>query len=231
MKKNLLALFLSLIFLPHFCSAESFDAKGAEAPSISSINSQPSSLPAEDSTVPEPVSLNLASAETVGPAQVIIIRHGEKPPVGNHLNDQGRARAQALVEFFKNNPEVTQYGTPAAIYAMRPSPNDGSFRPIETVTPLADSLGLPINENYAKRDGDAMAQSIKTSLDYAGKMVLICWEHHDIPNLVRSFGWDSAPDSWKGDVFDRAWVLNFENGKPTSFKDVPEHVLPGDSSN
>ncbi len=173
----------------------------------------------------------LAANEVSGPAQVIVIRHGEKPPVGNHLNDRGRARAQALVGFFKNSPEATQYGTPAAIYAMKPSSDDGSFRPIETVTPLAQSLGLQIIEDYAKKDGLAMIQAIMSNANYAGKMILICWEHHDIVNLVHDLGWDSGPDTWKGDVFDRAWVLNFENGKPVSFKDVPEHILPGDSAN
>ena len=172
----------------------------------------------------------LAANADSGPAQVIIIRHAEKPPVGNHLNDRGRARAQALVGFFKNNPEVTQDGPPAAIYAMKPSSDDGSFRPIETVTPLAQSLGLSIIEDYAKKDGQAMVQAIMSNASYVGKMVLICWEHHDIVNLVHDLGWDSGPDSWKGDVFDRAWILNFENGKPVSFKDVPQRLLPGDSS-
>ncbi len=173
----------------------------------------------------------LPSSVYPGPGQVIIIRHGEKPPVGNHLNDRGRARAQALVGFFKSNPEVTQYGPPAAIYAMKPSSDDGSFRPIETVTPLAQSLGLQIIEDYAKKDGLAMVQAILSNASYAGKMILICWEHHDIVNLVHYLGWDSGPDSWKGDVFDRAWILNFENGKPVSFKDVPQNLLPGDSAN
>ena len=56
----------------------------------------------------------------VGAGQVIVIRHGEKPDSGNGLNSQGFARAQALVDFLLNNPAVTKFGTPAAIYAMKP---------------------------------------------------------------------------------------------------------------
>jgi hypothetical protein len=209
---------------------ESFISQNISAPETSALSGRAVLKKASAIAAALSSRFLLAANGYSGPAQVIIIRHGEKPPVGNHLNDRGRARAQALVGFFKNNPEVTQYGAPAAIYAMKPSSDDGSFRPIETVTPLSQSLGLSIIEDYAKKDGLAMIQAILSNASYAGKMVLICWEHHDIVNLVRYFGWDSGPDSWKGDVFDRAWILNFENRKLVSFKDVPQRLLPGDSS-
>ena len=163
------------------------------------------------------------------PAQVIIIRHGEKPPSGPDLDEQGYARAQALVGFFQNNPAVTQFGTPAAIYAMDPKGPNGSMRAIETVTPLAQALGQSIDTDYKRKDIPQLVQDILGNPAYDGKMVLICWEHSVIPDIVDAFGWTSAPQSWAGSSFDRAWVLTFTGDRVTDFVDVPEHVLPGDS--
>ncbi len=163
------------------------------------------------------------------PAQVIIIRHGEKPPSGPDLDEQGYARAQALVGFFQNNPAVTQFGTPAAIYAMDPKGPNGSMRAIETVTPLAQALGQSIDTDYKRKDIPQLVQDILGNPAYDGKMVLICWEHSVIPDIVDAFGWTSAPQSWAGSSFDRAWVLDFTGSQVTGFTDVPEHVLPVDS--
>ncbi|MFI5361409.1 MAG: histidine phosphatase family protein [Elusimicrobiota bacterium] len=164
------------------------------------------------------------------PAQVIIIRHGEKPDEGNELSPRGFQRAQALVDFFEHSPAVTRHGTPAAIYAMNPKDEDGSLRPIQTVTPLAEALGLRIDHDYVKDELPQLVKDIKANHAYDGKMVLICWEHKMIPVLVSDFGWNSAPKSWKGKVFDQAWVLDFEGDAVSSFRIVPEHVLPGDAA-
>src|SRR5580692_8328937 len=94
-----------------------------------------------------------ASIVFASPAQVIIIRHGEKPESGNSLSPQGWARARALVKYFETNPDVTQFGTPVAIYASRAEAEEqvegSSLRMIQTVTPLAQALGLKINSTYA----------------------------------------------------------------------------------
>ena len=172
----------------------------------------------------------LASAAFAAPAQVIIIRHAEKPDTGPDLNDRGYQRADALVGFFENDPAATRYGTPAAIYAMAPKGDGGSLRAIETVTPLAKNLGLKVDADYKKDQLSQVVRDIMGNPKYAGKMVLVCWEHKVIPSLAQAFGWTSAPDSWAGAVFDRAWVLDFAGDKVTAFRDVPEHVLPGDSS-
>ncbi|HEX4048351.1 MAG TPA: histidine phosphatase family protein [Elusimicrobiota bacterium] len=164
------------------------------------------------------------------PAQVIIIRHGEKPDTGPDLDAQGYQRAAALVGFFESNPAVTRYGPPVAIYAMDPKDEDGSMRPIETVTPLADALKLTIDHDYLKDQLPQLVSDIMADKDYDGKMVLVCWEHKVIPDLVRDFGWESPPKWPGGSVFDQAWILDFDaSGTVSSFQVVPEHVLPGDS--
>jgi hypothetical protein len=54
------------------------------------------------------------AAVSAAPAEIIMIRHGEKPPSGNELNDQGWQRANALAGFFTSEPAVLTFGTPVA---------------------------------------------------------------------------------------------------------------------
>jgi hypothetical protein len=179
----------------------------------------------------------LASISSVAawaaPAQVIIIRHGEKPATGDQLSKRGFKRAQALVGFFEHNAAVTRFGTPVAIYAMEQNPNndDGSVRAAETVTPLAQALGLQLNENFPKDDYQPMVQDILTNPSYVGRMVLICWEHTVIPLIAQAFGATQAPPTWPDSAFDRAWILDFSGNRVTSFQNIPQDVLPGDSAN
>ena len=145
-------------------------------------------------------------------------------------NDKGNQRAQLLTKYFTTNKDVTKFGTPAAIYAMgRATPTMGSLRPLETVTTLATSLGISVNSNYKKNDYQAMAQEILSKPEYFGKMVLICWEHNILPQVVDAFGYTAAPQSWPGSpYFNRTWVLDFTNGKPTSFRDFNQQLFPDD---
>ncbi|MFA6584460.1 MAG: histidine phosphatase family protein [Elusimicrobiaceae bacterium] len=168
-------------------------------------------------------------AAFAAPAQVIVIRHAEKPETGNELSELGWKRAYALVDFFKNNKAVTRYGTPAAIYGMAPKDEQGTLRAIQTVLPLSKELNLKINTKYKKKSERALANEILKTEAYNGKMVLVCWEHHAILDILAAFNVKNGPQQWPGASFDRAWVLNFEGDKVTSFEDVPQHVLPGDS--
>jgi hypothetical protein len=163
------------------------------------------------------------------PAQVLIIRHGEKPAQGNDLSAKGEERAKALVSFFKTNPEVTQYGTPVAIYAMAPDDSeDPSRRPIETITPLAESLGLKILTPFARDEVEDLANEILSNPQYDGKMVLICWEHKKIDKLTHKLGVDPEPDEWPDDVFNQVWEIDYSQGQVAHFRQYSQHVLPGD---
>ena len=161
------------------------------------------------------------------PAQVILIRHGEKPEVGNELNERGWQRAYALPGFFKNNASVNAFGAPGAIYAMAPKGEDGSVRAIQTVTPYAHDLDKKIHSDFKKMEIENLVHEIKTASQYDGKMVLICWEHKVIPQIAEAFGL-SNPQEW-GKVYDRAWVLTFRGSRVVDFKNVPQRLLPGDS--
>lgn len=168
--------------------------------------------------------LTIASGAEAMPSQVIIIRHAEKPVVGNELSLEGQNRAAALATFFTKDPQVLRYGTPVALFAPRPGKEDGSVRSIETLEPLAAFLKMNINKQYTPNEFLPMVETIKTNPAYAGKMVLICWEHHLIPEIAHAFGAMQAPRKWHGKVFDRVWILSFNPGGQVAFQDIPEQL-------
>lgn len=156
------------------------------------------------------------------PEQVIIIRHGEKPEQGEDLTQKGRERAAALAPFFMEGNQ-----TPVAIYARSPSDDHHSRRSIETVTPLAHEMKLTVKT--IQQDGSAaMVQEILSKPEYDGKVVLICWSHKAIPNLATALG-VANPPTWHGHVFDRLWVIKFNDGK-TTLQSLPQRLLYGDSA-
>lgn len=180
----------------------------------------------------------LLGAGTVfaAPAQVILIRHGEKPDVGAELNAQGFQRAQALVKFFKSAPAVTVYGTPVAIYAAAPKNEDSSVRSIQTVTPLAKALGVRINADFTRGQTSKVVRDLMENPAYDGRMVLVCWQHTNLVALAQALAeYNNSqkvviPQVWPDGAFDRVWLLDLsKKGKVISFQDLPQHVLPGDS--
>jgi hypothetical protein len=166
-------------------------------------------------------------ARARGPAQVILIRHGEKPAEGHGLNQKGKERAAALVPYFLGRPEVLQYKTPVAIYAQKSTPEHRSTRPVDTVKALAKALKLDVIE-YAHNDFKAMVKEISSKREYQGKMVLICWRHQAIHDIAREFGVKDAPKF--PEAFDRTWIISFgKDGKPT-LRDLPQKLMFGDST-
>ncbi|HZE74330.1 MAG TPA: hypothetical protein VE091_03410, partial [Gemmatimonadales bacterium] len=62
-------------------------------------------------------------------------------------------------------------------------------------------------------DYAALANLILTDSAYAGKTVLICWNHEEIPQLAAALGVTPEPPKWKGRVFDRVYVISYDHGK------------------
>jgi broad specificity phosphatase PhoE len=165
------------------------------------------------------------------PAEIVIIRHAEKPSQGNELSLAGRERAAALLPYFLGNPEVLDFGRPVAIYAQSQKHTTSSLRPIQTVQPLADALHLKIKDAFDRDDYKKMVAEIKHESKYDGHTVLICWEHKVIPEIAKEFEADDAPRRWHGDSFDRTWVLKGKSGHRYKFKDLPQKLMFGDSKN
>jgi hypothetical protein len=168
------------------------------------------------------------------PAQVIIIRHAEKPPDetapgGNLLSLKGKQRAAALVPYFLGTPEVLEHKAPVAIYAQRPKKEGSSRRAIDTVQGVATALKLSVIQKYTREEFPQMVRDILAQKEYDGRMVLICWEHKVIPEMVRALGVKGAPDVWPGHAFDRTWIIAFQRDGTRAFKDLPQRLMYGDS--
>jgi hypothetical protein len=161
------------------------------------------------------------------PKQVIIIRHGEKPITGNTLDQRGYERAAALAPFF----EYSNTMKPDAIYAMENNSANPSLRPIETCTPTAQALHLPLHTEFSHSEYQALAKSIMSNQAYNGKTVLICWSHGIIPSIASAFGVNPEPNKWPNSVFDQIYLIKFnqQTGKVVSFTILPQKLLYGDS--
>jgi hypothetical protein len=148
------------------------------------------------------------------PAQIILIRHAEKPidPKNPHLSRAGVKRATQLVSFITTDPAMTRFGLPVAVFATRTTKGDNGQRTQETVAPLARALKLPVQTPYLGKDYAALAKLILANPAYAGKTVLICWNHEEIPQLAAALGVTPEPPKWKGSVFDRVYVISYHDG-------------------
>jgi phosphohistidine phosphatase SixA len=166
--------------------------------------------------------------------KVLIIRHGEKPgdpgtdnaDDGRDLSTKGFERAAALAVYVP-----ATFGPPDFLFATKES--NHSNRPVETITPLAKALGIKINHGHANGDFTTVANHIRENPKYAGKLVLICWHHGNIPDLTVALGGSPPFKPWPGKVFDRVWSLNLPIPAAAAgiqVQNIPQMLLFGDSS-
>jgi hypothetical protein len=174
-------------------------------------------------------------SESKLPKRVLIIRYGEKPGDpsadntgdGRSLSTKGYERAGALSPYVP-----AQFGRPDFLFATRESEN--SNRPVETITPLSKAIGVPINDKHADKDYGEVASDILGNAKYAGKLVLICWNHGKIPNLTSALNAVPPVPKWPGIVFDRVWQIDYPtdgsaaNNLPA--QNLPQMLLYGDES-
>jgi hypothetical protein len=149
------------------------------------------------------------------PAYIIVIRHAEKPadPNNAHLSQAGVKRAAQLVSFITTDSAMIRIGVPVAVFATQTTKDYDGQRTQETVAPLARALKLPVQTPYHGKDYAALAQLILANPAYAGKTVLICWNHEQITQLAAALGVTPEPPKWKASVFDRVYVIAYHNGK------------------
>jgi broad specificity phosphatase PhoE len=161
-----------------------------------------------------------------GPHIIMIIRHGEKPDDSESgkdpdLSKKGFERADALAKVIP-----ARFPTPDFLFATHKSKN--SNRPVETITPLSAALREPIDATFKVDEVDKISKEILTDPKYAGKTILIAWHHEEIPELAKALGVKNVPDKWDAAVFDRVWVVTYNNGVAT-WRDLPQKALAGDS--
>jgi len=170
---------------------------------------------------------------------VMIIRHGEKPDGttpgidengdedDSSLTTVGWERAHALVDLFDppHGTPPSPLARPDRIYAAGVTDDGEGQRTRETVTPLADALGVPVDTELGRGDEkklvtDVLAQSGST---------LISWQHGGIPEIVDDFPSVSPkpPGEWPSDRFDVVWTLT-RTADGWHFTQTPELVLTDD---
>jgi hypothetical protein len=137
--------------------------------------------------------------------KIVIIRHGEKPEIGDNLSCQGESRALQL-------PSVIyqKFNKPDYIYV--PSLELGKSithaRMFQTITPFAVKYNLTINGKFDANDYSNIADNV---LKKTGT-VLMVWEHSTIPFLAEKLGVKNPPP-WDGKDYDSIWVITYPNGK------------------
>jgi len=165
------------------------------------------------------------------PAQVILLRHGEKPAGAEevHLSARGRERAQALVSLLGRHSQLTSNAPVAALYATRVTRHDHGQRTGETLNPLAKDLDLPVRTPLGSDEYSRLAANVLGNSAYRGKTVIICWTHSELAQFASALGVRPPPPAWKANTFDRLWRITFSPGH-TQLIDLPQHLLKGDST-
>jgi len=152
--------------------------------------------------------------------RILIIRHAEKPAHGSDeqaIDEQGRAdpsalsvrgwqRAGALVTFFAPRAHAQldpRIAKPTALFAAKSHAR--SRRPVLTLTPLADALGLPVQADWeAGRDE---AEVLRHAVAANGT-ALICWRHEAIHRFGPHLGLPQTLDhAWGEACYDSVWLF------------------------
>jgi 2,3-bisphosphoglycerate-dependent phosphoglycerate mutase len=112
---------------------------------------------------------------------VILIRHAEKNIEPNNpdpdLSPAGLARAQEIVRMFGDAGINTIYATQYK-------------RTQQTVKPLADKLGLAVNQVNSKNTSDLVAQ-IRSQ--HSGQVIFIAGHNNTVPEIVAALGGPTFP--------------------------------------
>jgi broad specificity phosphatase PhoE len=132
---------------------------------------------------------------------VILVRHAEKVIDPNNadpdLSPAGQARAQELVRIL-GDAGIN------AIYATQYK------RTQQTVKPLADKLGLPVNQVNAKNTSDLLAQIRSQN---SGQVVFIAGHNNTVPEIIAALGGPTFPTIPETE-FDNLYIVTvYRTGK------------------
>jgi hypothetical protein len=163
---------------------------------------------------------------------VLIIRHAEDGGTGQALAPRGQERAEAYKNYFLNFTVDSKRLEPNIIFAAKDSKQ--SHRPRLTVEPFAKAARLRIDGRFGNNQSADLAADLRAK--HQGKVILICWRHPYVPDLLRALG--AKPEDllprgkWPDSVYDWVILLKYDqDGRlvPGSARRINEHLLPGDS--
>jgi len=198
---------------------------------------------------------------------VYVIRHGDKEGEHGGLCDAGTYRAKEIATVFDGYPYHGQspvFGQPDSLFYHQYESNAEDVknqRCKETLEPISnklkDSRNEPLYPHALEADNEYAANQIRTDSEWGLKnrdVVLVAWEHDNIPDLAKHLGYDdqnpefkaklqecqSTGDKvgtgWPGDAdFDFVYTFRYENGggsPPTEFscrsEGITQSIPPSD---
>ena len=172
--------------------------------------------------------------------KIMIVRHAEKPvpDASTGVRASGRAdassltalgwqRAGALVQFFEHlSPSRSGISKPDHLFATRFDKYsiDASRRPLQTLEPLAKSMGLKIGDLFGKGQEHKLVAAIQRLSGVA----LVAWSHENIRFLVEAIRPTGLqPPEWPDERFDLVWVFD-RSARGWKFSQSPQMLLAGD---
>ena len=156
-----------------------------------------------------------------GPSRIILMRHADKPDDLDdpNLSAAGVTRAKHLATYI---PQT--FGKPDYIIATAHSKH--SDRPIETVEPLAEAIGVEVQHDIEDKDFEDLVEDIFSDSAYHGKTVVICWHHGTLPAIAALLGAPagSYPDPWPDDTYNIILDFRYDpnSGSPPTVTRVTE---------
>jgi hypothetical protein len=150
------------------------------------------------------------------------------PPKGPILECKfaaGRETFTASYETKYGPIAASRFPAPSAIFATADS--EHSSRPVDTISPTASALGLPIHSQFTNSSGDIAKLAGTVLNDFPGAVILICWHHGTIKELATELHATNAPQ-WHGSVFDRLWLLDYSQGGSVAIQQCGQKLLLND---
>ena len=153
------------------------------------------------------ISIALAPPLAAQPLQVILLRHGDKDPSRGdyNLSPRGFLRAIALGRLLP-----ACFGPVEFIGSFELDPNNQqNARSYQSAVPLAVATGLNIKIFWGSRQDSTMAaRKLLEDPSFAGRSVVLFWEHQRLPALAAALGWQGLPAIDDTD-FDQLFLLQF----------------------
>ncbi|GMI39252.1 hypothetical protein TrCOL_g10209 [Triparma columacea] len=122
---------------------------------------------------------------------VMVMRHCEKGTLRAHCTKEGLKRAEFLPTLFGDTKDE-RWPTPLALFARPPEGKRGVMREIELLTPLSESIGVPIqSKGYEINNKIEMVEDIFNGIssgEWCGGVVVVSWKHENIPKLTNQLG-------------------------------------------
>ena len=134
------------------------------------------------------------------------MRHAEKPgdPKNPYLTEAGRRRSDRLAQFIP-----ARFGKPDFVFAA--AVNKHSFRAYLTMRPLCDAIAVGLDASFESEEYRALANKLFSDPFLAGKVVVVCWAHKELPKLANTLKARQGdyPDPWDDSVFNLILQLEY----------------------